>query len=225
MNTSGIFGRRLTAVSLVLAGALTAVSIVAQAGVPAGPPPGADDAATTVAVLTFAYAQLPLVVGLLGVARLIGYRAAVLGLLTAVFGVLGVFGQTVGAGRMLLMLRMAADSENAGVYGRLMMQEPGPVDGPFRLLGLLGTVLSLVLLAAGLLKGRIGLRWIPIVLLAFVAVQFVGSNLTVWAGPMSAGLFVLTFVGLAVVVWRTPEAMPDARADGRQRARAAKSDR
>jgi hypothetical protein len=221
MNSTETGGRRLTAVCLALAGALTAASIVAQAGATAGPLPAPKDTATTVAVLTFAYAQLPLAVGMVGVARLIGTRAKVLGILTAVFGVLGVFGQTVGAGRMLLVQRMAADPEHADVYTGLLMQEPGPVDGPFRLLGLLGTVLGLVLLSAGLLKGRVGPRWIPVVLLAFVVVQFIGSNITVWAGPTSAALFLLAFAALAVVVWRTPapESVPtDPSASGGRRA-------
>ena len=228
MNISDTGRRRLTAVCLILAGALTAASIVAQAGATPGPVPAPNDTATTVAVLTFAYAQLPLVVGMVGVARLIGTRAKVLGILTAVFGVLGGFGQTVGAGRMLFVQRMAADPQNADVYSQLLMQEPGPLDGPFRLMGLLGTVLALLFLAAGLLKGRVGPRWIPVVLLAFVVVQFIGSNITVWAGPMSAALFLLAFVALAVVVWRTPAsrgiAAEESASEGRRAASAGKLD-
>ena len=198
----------MTAISLLLASVLMLISILLQPSVdePAGSLAAMSDAGVraTVSVLAFAYAQVPFLVSMLGLAQLIGDRAPILSNLVATFGVLGAFGHAVTAGSMLVTLSMAADTENRAVYNGLLSQEPGWVDGPPMLLGLLGTVLAILFLAIGLLRTNTGPRWVPFALFAFLAVEFVGTSITVWAGPAAAALYVLTFGTLAVVVWRSP---------------------
>ncbi len=208
MRSTARYRRLVTALSLLLAPVLSLVSVVLQPGMDgeAGPLAAMSEAGTGAAVsaVAFAYSQVPFIVAMLGLAQLIGQNAPILSNLIATFGILGGFGHAVVAGSMLLTLSMAADTANHAVYTGLLSQEPGWVDGPIQLLGLLGTVLAILFLAIGLLRTKIGPRWVPFVLLGFLVVEFVGHSITVWAGPTAAALYLISLVTLAIVVWRSP---------------------
>lgn len=208
MRSTARYRRLLTALSLVLASGLMLVSIVLQPRVenPAGSLAAMQEGgmAATVSVLTFAYAQLPFLIAMLGASQLIGERAPILSNLVATFGILGAFGHAVGAGATLLTLRMAADIANRDVYSGLLAEEPGPIDVPFMALGLFGTVLGILFLGIGLMRAKVGPRWVPYVLFAFLLVEFVGNSFTVWASSVAVALYLIAFVTLAVVVWRSP---------------------
>ena len=208
MKSTARYRRFLTALSLPLTAVLAAVSVVLQPEMngPAGPLAAISEAgiSATVSTLAFAYSQVPFTIALLGLSQLIGQKAPILSNLVATFGILGGFGHAVIAGTLLVTLSMAADTANRDVYSRLLSQDYGWVDGPISLLGLLGTVLAILFLGVGLLRTKIGPRWVPFVLFAFLVVEFVGNSITAWAGPLAAALYLLALVTLAIVVWRSP---------------------
>jgi hypothetical protein len=73
----------------------------------------------------------------------------------------------------------------------------------FAAMGLLGTVLGLALVAIGLLRSRAVAPWIPASLIAFLVVEFVGSNLSNWASLAAVALYAAAMLGIAVAVIRT----------------------
>ena len=72
--------------------------------------------------------------------------------------------------------------------------------------GLLGTVLGVLLLSIALFRSRTGPRWVGPVLWAFLVVEFVGSNLSEWASPVSVALYAVALGAIALTVHRSPAA-------------------
>ena len=152
-------------------------------------------------------AQLPFIIAVLGVAHLAGIRAPIIAMVGGTIAVIGGFGHAVFVGTQLLQLPMAADTANHAVYAALL-------DGgmPLALLillmcGTVGTVLGLVLLGVALLRAKVGPRWVPFAIWLWVVIEFVGTNITVWAS-LASGLLYLGILGtLAVTVWRSPLAV------------------
>ena len=68
----------------------------------------------------------------------------------------------------------------------------------------LGTVLGLVVLSVGLWRTRRAPRWVPALVGAFILVEFVGSNLSSWAGQVASVLYLLAFAALARCIHATP---------------------
>jgi hypothetical protein len=73
--------------------------------------------------------------------------------------------------------------------------------------GTAGTVLGLLILGIGLLRAKVGPRWVPYAIWAWLLVEFVGSNFTEWATLASGLLYVGILGTLAVTVWRSPLAV------------------
>ena len=208
MRTYARFYRSVVAVSLALCALLTVVGVllmppfrggyvehlgaIADAG-----------ASATVSALTFTLSQLPLAIGLVGVAHLARRGAPVLAGLGGALAVLGAFGHAEYGGVSTTLLAMAEDPANYEGYAAVLTAGESGVQLPFLLMGVAGTALGVVLLAVGLLRAKVGPGWLPWVLIAFVLVEFVGSNVSDWATVASGALFLLGFVTLAAVVARS----------------------
>jgi hypothetical protein len=98
---------------------------------------------------------------------------------------------------------MAADEAQHATYGALIDDAESSPAMTFAAMGLLGTVPGLVLLAVGLWRAGVGPRWVPIALGAFVAVEFAGHSVSDWASHVASVIYLVSFTGLAVAVWRS----------------------
>jgi hypothetical protein len=208
MRRTAVFHRNTAAAGLVLAALMTFVSVLLM------PPFDGDHAdwlgsiaasgSSRLSALLFVAAQLPFAVGLVGVAHLLRDRAPVLSSLGATLAVLGGFGHAVYGGVSLLMTHMAEDPAGYDVHAAVLKDAEGSTMIPFMAAGLVGTVLGLILVAAGLWRAHVGPRWLPGALVAFVLVEFIGAGLSEWAGYASGVLFLVTFLVMAALVVRTP---------------------
>jgi len=209
MRNSATFRRTAAAVALVATALLSVVSNVL-----APPFPGdvieqlaeIDKAGTsaTISAFTFALAQLPFIVGVLGIGHLLRDRAPVLSNVGTTLAVIGGFGHSVYAGVTMLQLEMAADAPNRAAHAQVLEQlESGPTVA-FMAMGLLGTVLGILLLSIALFRTRVVAQWVPVALWAFLIGEFVFSNFTDWADPISGLLYVVAFTAIAATVWRSP---------------------
>ena len=209
MKNTAAFRRMAGAVALVATALLMVVSVVLAPEFPRGFTDrltAVDEGGTSAAVsaVTFALAQLPFIVGALAIGHLVRDRAPVLSNVGTSLAVLGGFGHSVFGGISMAMLAMAADAPNRAVHADLLEQiESGPA-AVFMAMGLLGTVSGLLLLGLGLFRTRMVPRWVPIMLWAFLAVEFAGSALSEWASLVSGLLYLVALAGIAVAVWRSP---------------------
>ena len=210
-NSSGAYRRGVAAASLVATAALSGVSVMLQPEL--GEDPAAQLAAiaaagtgATASVVAFLLAQLPFIGAVLGVAHLLRTRTPLLSNVAGTLGVVGAFGHTVFGGLSLVYLSMAGDPANRQVYAALMARLGDSPVMLFSLAGLVGTVLSVVLLAAGLWRSRIVPRWVPAVLWLFVVVEFAGSGFSRQASYLASVLLLVAFGALAVRVQRSDSA-------------------
>ena len=67
-------------------------------------------------------------------------------------------------------------------------------------------MLTLVLLSIGLFRTRIVPRWVPALLWAFLALEFVGSNISEFASYAAGTCLLIGFGAIAAHVWRSPRA-------------------
>lgn len=207
--------RLLTAGALVTTALLTALSAALQ------PDFGdtteqrlalIDDAGGTarISVIAFVLAQLPFLVAVLGLGHLLRDRAPWLANVAPTVAFLGGFGHAVFGGAMLLTVAMADAPGSREPYVEALDRFESSPAMIFAGLGLVGTVLGILLLAAGLWRAQVGPRWVAPVLVAFVVVEFAGTALTTWAAPVSVLLYVVAFVALAATVLATPGRVVDA---------------
>jgi len=204
-NNSTRFRRTTAAASLVVTAVLSVVSVVlAPEFVDGGRQQldAIDDAGTTAAVSLFAFvlAQLPFLGAVLGIAHLLRERTPVLSGLGAALGVIGAFGHAVYGGVQLVSLTMVAEGGDREAYGAVLEQFQSSPAMMFAAMGLIGTVLGVLLLAVGLWRAKIGPRWVPAALGAFLVVEFVGANITEWASVLSGAIYLAAFGALAVTV-------------------------
>lgn len=198
--------RWTVALALALAGVTTVVSILLMpdfSGTHADwlAEIAADPSAAAVSAHLFAVSQLLVAVGVVGVAVQVFPRAPRLAFLAAALVVLQAFGHAAHAGFNAVMLAMAADAGDAAAHVELLARtEAGLL--PYMALGLIGTVLGLILLGAALLRAGYGPRWLGVVLIAFVVVEFGLSGLSMWAGYLAGALFLVAFLAMAVLTVR-----------------------
>lgn len=209
MKNTATFRRTAAAAGLVTTALLMVVSVVLE------PPfPGnftdqlaeIDKAGTSaiISAFTFTLAQLPFIVGVLGIGHLLRGRAPVLSNVGTTLAVIGGFGHSVFGGMSMVKLSMASDAPHRAVHAQILEQlESGPIVA-FMAMGLLGTVLGILLLSIGLWRGRVVPRWVPVALWAFLVIEFVGSNVTDWASPASGLLYVVSLTAIAATIWRSP---------------------
>lgn len=207
MRNPANYRRTAAAICLILAGLLSAAFVLLASA----PGWGSDNVErlqgisprTTVSFLAYAAYQLPLMIGLLGVAHLLRGRAPVLGSLGASLAGLGAFGYAVYGGSQLMIPAMAADPANLEVYAQLRAGSE-TLTGPFAALGMVGSIAGLLLLSIALWRSRVGARWIPVGVWVWLGVEFIGTSLIPGASLASAALLLVVLGSLAVVVWRSP---------------------
>lgn len=209
MTNPAIFHRTAVGASLIASGVLMFISTILAPAFPSSfvdrlAAIDAAGATGSVSAFTFALAQLPFIVGVLGIAHLVRGRGPLLSILGGSLAVIGGFGHAVFGGIAMVTLAMAADQDNHAIHAAVLETvEAGPAV-VFMAMGLLGTVLGILLLAIGLGRSHVGPAWIPYALGAFLVIEFVGTSLTEWASSVSALLYVASMAALAVNVWRTP---------------------
>lgn len=209
MRNTAAFRRTAGAVALVAAALLMVVSVVFAPDFPAGFADrlaAVDEGGTSAAVsaVTFALAQLPFLIGVLAIGHLLRDGAPVLSNVGTSLAVLGGFGHCVFGGISMAMLAMAADAPNRAIHADLLERiESGPAV-VFMAMGLIGTVLGILLLAIGLFRARVVPRWVPILLWAFLAVEFAGGALSEWASSVSVVIYLIALTAIAVAVWSSP---------------------
>lgn len=208
MTNTAIFRRDVAAVCLVTTALLSAVSVALAPEFPSGPAErlAAIEAAGTsgaVSALAFTLSQLPFFGAVLAIGHLLRHRSPILGIVGTALGVVGAFGHGVFGGVSLVYLSMAGDVAHRSVQAELLAKvESSPVVA-FMAMGLLGTVASILVLAAGLWRARVLPRWAGPVLAAFVVVEFAGNAISDWASYVAVVLFLAAFTALALTVWRT----------------------
>ena len=95
---------------------------------------------------------------------------------------------------------LAGDGSHRDVHVDVLADlERSPIMA-FAVIGLLGTVLGLLLLSVALWRGRLGPRWVPVLLGAFLVVEFAGGAVTEWSFQVAAVLYLVAFGGLAHAV-------------------------
>lgn len=209
-SSTASYRRLLTAGCLVSTALLTALSVALQ------PDFGETTAqrlaliedsggAATVSAAAFVLAQLPFLGAVLGIGHLLRERAPRLANVAPTVAALGGFGHAVFGGAMLLTVSMAGVPGSSRPYVEALDSFESSPAMVFAAMGLLGTVLGILLLAAGLWRAQVGPRWVPPALVGFVVVEFAGTALTTWASPVSAALYVGAFVALAVTVRSTSD--------------------
>jgi len=211
MRNTATFRRTAAAVALVATALLSVVSNVL-----APPFPGdvieqlaeidKAGASATISVLTFALSQLPFIVGVLGIGHLLRQQAPVLSNIGTTLAVIGGFGHSVVAGVTLVQLEMAADLPNRAAHAQILEQLEGTTV-PFMIMGLLGSVFGILLLSIALFRTRVVAQWVPVALWAFLVGEFVFSNFTDWADPISGLLYIAAFTAIAATIWRSPATM------------------
>jgi hypothetical protein len=202
--------RGLVAASLVAAAVASVVWVALEPPFPEGYVDrlaAIDEAGTSAAVSAFLFtaSQLPWLVAVLGIAWVARRGAPRTSTVGAVLATLGAFGHAVFGGAMLVTVLMAGDAANREVYAGLLEEmEFSPLLMVFAAAGLLGTVLGLLLLGVALWRSRAVPRWLPLVLWAFLVVEFVGSNLSDYATYASSLCLLVAFGELARHVWEGP---------------------
>jgi hypothetical protein len=155
-----------------------------------------------VSLVAFVVSQLPLLVAILAIGRLLLPAAPRLSAWGTALGVVGCFGHTVFGGISLTYLMMARDQAHTSVYAGLM---DGISSSPvmlFSVAGLLGTVVGLLLLGIGLFRTRTGPVWVGPAIWAFLVVEFVGTAVSSYASYLSVLLLGAAFFALAGVLGR-----------------------
>lgn len=210
MRDTTSFPRRAAAACLVLAAVTSVVWVQLEPPFPEGYAArlAAIDAAGTSAMVSawlFVWSQVPMLVAFLTIAHLSRRGAPRLAGIGGGFAALGAVGHLVWGGIMLVTVLMAGDAANREVYAGLLEKiESTPLLMIFAASGLIGTVLGVLLLAIGLWKSRAVPSWQPAVLLAFLVVEFVGTNFSEYAGYVGGLCLLIAFTGLAREVWHAP---------------------
>lgn len=209
MKDTATFRRTVAALSLVAAVITSAAWTLTMPPFPEGYVErlAAIDAAGTSGVVSavfFPISQLFMLGAVLGIAHLVRRGAPLLGNLGAALGVLGVLGHCVWGGVGLMMLRMAADEPNRAVHAALIEDLESTPFMLFAATGLVGTVLGFLLLSIGLFRSRAVARWIPVLMWAFLLVEFVGTALSDYATYVSSLALAIAFVAIARHVVQTP---------------------
>ncbi|MDR7364220.1 hypothetical protein [Nocardioides marmoribigeumensis] len=203
--TTSTFRRDVAATSLVVTAVLSAVSTATAPEFPSGYTDrlAAIDQAgalSWVSALTFTLAQLPFLVAVLGVGHLLRDEASRLSVVGVCLASVGAFGHAVFGGVSLVSVVMAQDAATRSTSAALLADVEGSPVMLFAAMGLLGTVFGLLVLAAALWRTQVAPRWVPVLVAAFLVVEFVGGNLASWAPQLSAVLYLVAFGALARTV-------------------------
>lgn len=163
------------------------------------------DSPAAVSAVAFLVSQLPLLIGILAIGRLLLPRAPRLSAWGTALGVLGCFGHTVFGGTSLIYLMMARDGTHRTVQTDLFDHIQSSPVMLFSVIGLAGTVLGLLLLAIGLFRARTGPVWVGPAIWAFLVVEFVGTAISSYASYLSVLLLGAAFVAIAGILDSTDQ--------------------
>jgi hypothetical protein len=155
-----------------------------------------DSTSAAVSAAAFLVSQLPMLIALLAIGRLLLPHAPRLSAWGTALGVLGTFGHTAFGGLSLVLITMSHDQAHRSVYAGLV---DDVFTSPIMLVsmaGLIGTVLGLLLLGIGIFRTRTGPNWVGPAIWAFLLVEFVGSGLSPRASYLSVLLLAAAFWGL-----------------------------
>jgi hypothetical protein len=180
-----------------------------------------DSPIAALSAVAFVVSQLPLLVAVLAIGRLVVERAPRLSAWGTALAVLGCFGHTVFGGITMVYLMMARDEAHRDVYAGLMTRLQDSPVMVFAAAGMLGTVLGLLLLGIGLFRSRTGPVWVGPAIWAFLVVEFAGSAVSTYASYLSVLLLAAAFFALAGVVTGSGDRGPTA---GRQLAEPTSAD-
>lgn len=148
-----------------------------------------------IALMLLALSQLAFMVGFAGVTAWLHPSSPRLATIGGTLAVLGGFGHAVHSGAEMARQTLASDPDgHAAIAGRLL---DSPALMPFMMIGLVGTVAGLVLLGIAHLRSRAAPRWTGPVLVAFVLVEFIGSNVSPWSTYLAGLLLLVACGGLA----------------------------
>jgi hypothetical protein len=193
--------------ALVLGPVIAGVSVIFQPDLDGTPSHQlaaiGDSPLAALSAVAFLVAQLPLLIAVLAIGRLLQERAPRLSSWGTALGVLGCFGHTVFGGISMVYLTMARDEAHHGVYADLMTRLQNSPVMLFSAIGLLGTVLGLLLLGIGLFRSRTGPVWVGPAIWAFLVVEFVGTAVSSYASYLSVLVLAAAFFALAGVLDRT----------------------
>ncbi|WP_153505779.1 hypothetical protein [Cumulibacter manganitolerans] len=153
-----------------------------------------------VSAVAYLVSQLPLLVAILAIGRLVQERAPRLSSWGTALGVAGCFGHTVFGGLSMAYLQMAADAQHRDVYAGLMSGIQRSPVMLFSAVGLLGSVAGLLLLGIALFRSRTGPIWVGPAIWAFLVVEFIGGSLSRYASYLSVLLLAAAFFALAGLV-------------------------
>jgi hypothetical protein len=192
--------------SLVLGPVLAGISVLFQPDLGGTPRDQlaalGDSPLAALSAVAFLVSQLPILVAVLAIGRLLLPRAPRLSAWGTALGVLGCFGHTVFGGTSLVYLTMAHDEQHRQVYADLMTRIQSSPVMLFSVAGLVGTVVGLLLLGIGLFRTRTGPVWVGPAIWAFLVVEFVGSSISASASYASVLLLGAAFFALAAEVGR-----------------------
>jgi hypothetical protein len=199
--------------ALVVGPLLAGVSVIFQPDLDGSPRAQlaaiADSPLAAVSLVTFLVSQLPLLVAVLAIGRLLLPAAPKLSGWGTALGVVGCFGHTVFGGLSLTYLMMARDESHRGAYVDLMSRINNSPVMLFSAAGLLGTVVGLLLLGIGLFRTRTGPVWVGPAIWAFLLVEFVGTALSSYASYLSVLLLAAAFFAIAGLLGREREPADD----------------
>jgi hypothetical protein len=194
--------------ALVLGPVIAGVSVIFQpdlSGSAADRLDAMGGSLAAVSAVAFVVSQLPMLVGILAIGRLLLPRAPRLSAWGTALGVLGCFGHTVFGGTSLIYLMMARDDSHRAIQVDLFDKIQDSPVMIFSALGLLGTVVGLLVLGIGLFRTSVGPVWVGPAIWAFLLVEFVGSSLSRYASYLSVLLLAAAFFAIAGVLSRTSD--------------------
>ncbi len=212
MSDSATFRRNAAAVGLVSSAVLIALSRFlyqpSQGNQPAKLLAALHDAhgRALFSTVLFVLGALPFLIAILGIGHLLRRRSIKLSNIGAGLAVTGAFCDAVASAFMIVYYQMALDTAHRDAYV-LVVRQASKVQGLFSLVGALGTAVGLLLLSIGLFRTRTGSRWVPPLIWAFLALEFIGSSITPAIGLASVTGSLIAFCGLAGTVRRSPRAL------------------
>lgn len=164
----------------------------------------ADGPLPAVSAVAFLVMQLPMLVAILAIGRLLIPRAPRLSAWGTALSVIGCYGHIAFGGVSLTYLVMAHDEANRAVYADLVDRIEGSPVMVFAAAGFLGSAVGMLLLAVGLFRARTGPVWVGPALGAFLLLDFVAGNFTEYAFYLGVVLFTAALWAIADVVRRGP---------------------
>lgn len=194
--------------ALVLGPVIAGLSVIFQPDLEGSPShrlAAMDGSLATVSAIAFLISQLPLLIAILAIGRLLLPSAPRLSAWGTPLGVLGCFGHTAFGGTSMIYLMMARDHSHRAVQTELFDKIQNSPVMLFSVIGLVGTVFGLLTLSIGLFRSRAVPVWVGPAVWAFLLVEFVGTAFSNYASYLSVLLLGAAFFAIAGVLGSSSE--------------------